>query len=181
MDSFPKCSLSEALTFGVGHICNPFQCRETCRDEPFSTMRPLSTEADVETEHGGASSCDGHLVKHWNSASRVDARPTCENVQAVCRPMICSDVHEHPIKDFIFCSLLRKHVKSHMILNEGGRIIPRKMFITKRSGYFSNTNAIVSVCPPKVVNTCFASQQAASSEHHHEQSVVDRSRCRRRA
>ena len=55
MNSFQAFSLSEALTFGVGFICNAFRSRES-RDEPFSAERPFSTGADVETEHGGASS-----------------------------------------------------------------------------------------------------------------------------
>ena len=40
--------VSESVTFGAGYICNAFQCRENCRDKPFSAQRPLSNEADVE-------------------------------------------------------------------------------------------------------------------------------------
>ena len=53
-DSFRKCCSSESLTFGVGYICTAFGCRETCGDEPFCAKLPFSTEADAESEHGGA-------------------------------------------------------------------------------------------------------------------------------
>ena len=53
IDIFALCSSSEALNFGGGYICNAGRCRETCRDEPFFTMRPLSTEADADYEHDG--------------------------------------------------------------------------------------------------------------------------------
>ena len=61
---------------------------------------------------------------------------TSVRFQAAGVAMIYSDVHEHPEKDTIFFSWLRKHVKSQMITNEGGRAISGNMFITKRSGHF---------------------------------------------
>ena len=45
--------------------------------------------------------------------------------------------NEHSEKDFVFFSLLRKHIKSQMITNEGGRAVSRNMFITQRSGHFT--------------------------------------------
>ena len=44
------------MTFGAGYICIAFGCGETCRDEPFSAARRLSTEGDADIEHGGVSS-----------------------------------------------------------------------------------------------------------------------------
>ena len=60
------------------------RCCEICGDEPFCAKRPFSTEADVETEHGGAAFVTG--IRHTlEPCVVVNTRPTHENVSALPR------------------------------------------------------------------------------------------------
>ena len=80
--------------------------------------------------------CDGLLaiIGTWRAGStHAQHMKTSVRFQAVGVAMVLSNVHEHSEKDFVFFSLLQKHIKSQMITNEGGRAVSRNMFITMRS------------------------------------------------
>ena len=136
IDRFRKSWVSEALTFGADYICIASLCSETCREEPC-----LAAVVD-KWRCGKAHPVVLRLCRtsraHWNPAGRFNARPTHKNISALpscwCR-MIRSNVHGHS-QNFFFNFVFRKHVKSQMITNEGGRGITRNLFITKRSGRF---------------------------------------------
>ena len=84
IDRFRKCRWSETLTFGAGYICDAFWFRETCRDPPFTAVRPFLTEADVENEHGGASFVTGRRPTLESRAEgQHTPNPTCVYISAL--------------------------------------------------------------------------------------------------
>ena len=111
-------------------------CLTVQRDLPRNrAQRPLSTEGDVEKRTWWCSVCDGHhahIGTQRGGSTHVLHMKTSVRFQAV--GVACSWTLTECF--FFFNLVFRKHVKSQMITNEGGKSISRNLFIRKRSGRF---------------------------------------------
>ena len=92
----------------------------------------------METEHDGhlRRSYQAHIGTRRGWSAHAPHMKASVRSQAVGVAMIQKNAQEYPENDFIFCSLMRKHVKREMISNGRGSAISMNIFVTKRSGQF---------------------------------------------